>query len=116
MNSRTPTEAQRRGRRLNLLAEAHAIYASVAETGKGTEVGKKAEAARRRLEEDAGLMARIRVARLRDQAREWLGLGTNYMRAGRMDKARAYFEKIVAECPDTPQARQARGFLEGMTK
>ncbi|MEA3367409.1 MAG: tetratricopeptide repeat protein [Planctomycetota bacterium] len=114
VNSRTLTKAQRRGRRLDLLAEAHAIYARVAEMGKGTEVGKKAEAARRRLEQDAGLMVRIRRARLRDQAREWLGLGTNYMRAGRMDKARAYFEKIVAECPDTPQARQARGFLDGM--
>jgi len=116
VRERPTTEAERRARRLDLLAEAHAIYARLAETGKGTEVGKKAGAARRRLEQDAGLMVRIRRARLRDQAREWLGLGTNYMRAGRMDKARAYFEKIVAECPDTPQARQARGYLEGMTK
>ena len=61
-------------------------------------------------------MARIRRSRLRDQAREWLGLATNYMRAGRIEKAREYFEKILAECPDTPPAREARGFLDGMTK
>jgi tetratricopeptide (TPR) repeat protein len=113
---RTLSPAERDARRLDLLAEAHTIYARVAETGKGTEVGKKAEAARRRLEQDADLMVRIRRARQQDQAREWLSLGTNYMRAGRMDKAREFFEKIVAECPDTPQAREARGFLGGMSK
>jgi tetratricopeptide (TPR) repeat protein len=113
---RTLTPAERKRRRLDLLAEAHAIYVRVAEAGKGTDVGKKAAAARRRLEQDADLMARVRRAQQRDQAREWLGLGTNYMRAGRMDKAREFFERILAECPDTPQARQARGFLDGMSK
>jgi len=108
--------AGRRARRLDLLAEAHAIYVRVAEAGKGTDVGKQAEASRRRLEADADLMARIRRARLRDQARQWLSLGLNYMRAGRMDTARSWFEKVLAECPDTPQAREARGYLEGMTK
>lgn len=113
---RTLTPAERRRRRLDLLAEAHALYVRLAEQGEGTDVGKKAGAARRRLEQDPRLMARIRRARLRDQAREWLGLATNYMRAGRIDKAREYFEKILAECPDTPPAREARGFLDGMTK
>jgi len=113
---RTLTPAERRRRRLDLLAEAHALYARLAELGEGTDVGKKAAAARRRLEQDPRLMARIRRSRLRDQAREWLGLATNYMRAGRIEKAREYFEKILAECPDTPPAREARGFLDGMTK
>ncbi|MFO8012004.1 MAG: tetratricopeptide repeat protein [Phycisphaerae bacterium] len=113
---RSLSPSEREARRLDLLAEAHTIYARVAEAGKGTEVGTNAEAARRRLEQDADLMARIRRARQQDQAREWLSLGTNYMRAGRMDKAREFFQKIVAECPDTPQAREARGFLGGMSK
>jgi len=110
------TKAERQARRLDLLAEAHAVYARVAEQGQGNEVGKQAEAARRRLEQDSGLMVRIRQARAEDQAREWLGLGTNYMRAGRTDLAREYFEKILAECPDAPQAHEARGLLDGMTK
>ncbi len=113
---RSLSPSEREARRLDLLAEAHTIYARVAETGKGTEVGTNAEAARRRLEQDAELMARIRRARQQDKAREWLSLGTNYMRAGRMDKGRQFLEKVVAECPDTPEAREARGLLDGMTK
>jgi tetratricopeptide (TPR) repeat protein len=116
LDERPLTPAERAARRLELLAEAHAIYARLAETAKGTEVAKKAEAARAALEEDADLMQRIRRARARDQAREWLSLGTNYMRAGRMDRAREFLEKILAECPDTPEAREARGFLNAMKK
>jgi len=110
------TPAERAARRLELLAEAHALYARLAETAEGTEVGHKADAARRRLEQDSRLLARIRRAQTEDQAREWLGLGTNYMRAGRLDKAREYFEKVLAECPGTPQAREARGYLDDMSE
>ncbi len=116
VDRRPLTEAERRARRLDLLAEAHAIYNRVAEEGPGTDVGKEAEAARRRLEADARLMARIRRARAQEQARQWLGLGLNYMRAGHMDKARAWFRKVLDECPDTAQAREARGYLEGMSE
>jgi len=116
IGQRPLTGPERAARRLDLLAEVHAIYVRVAEAGKGTEVGTRARAARARLEQDAPLMARIRQVRAEGRAQEWLGLGTNYMRAGRMDKARAFFEKILAECPNTPQAREAKGYLDGMTK
>ena len=116
VGQRSLTPAEREARRLDLLAEAHAIYARVAEAGKGTEVAAKAEAALRRLEKDPRLMARVRREQQRDQAREWFSLATNYMRAGRMDKAREFLKKILAECPDTPQAREARGYLDGMTE
>jgi len=116
VRKRPLTPAERAGRRLELLAEAHAIYARLAETGKGTEVGQRADAARKRLEKDAELLKRIRRTQAEDQAREWLDLGTNYMRAGHMDKAREYFKKVLDECPDTPQAREARGYLDGMSE
>jgi len=116
VTERPLTEAERRQRRLDCLAQAYEIYVRVAGSGEGTDVGKKAEAARLRLEQDADLMVRIRQARAEDQAQGWLSLGLNYMRAGRIDTARSYFEKIVAECPGTPQAREARGMLDGMVK
>ncbi|MBL7141055.1 MAG: hypothetical protein ISS74_09115 [Planctomycetes bacterium] len=116
VTDRSLTETERRERRLDCLVQAYEIYAFVAKSGEGTDVGKKAEAARLRLEQDADLMVRIRQARAEDQAQEWLSLGLNYLRAGRFDTARSYFEKIVAECPDTPQAREARGMLDGMAK
>ena len=116
VGTRPLSDEERAARRLDLLAEAHAIYVRVAKTGQGTPVGKQAQAARARLEQDKDLMGRIRAARAEDQAREWLGLGTNYMRAGRLEKARSFFEKILAECPKTPQAREAKGYLDGMAK
>ena len=116
MIERPLSEAERRERRIDRLAQAYDIYAFVARSGKGTDTGKKAGAAQARLEQDAAVMARIRKAQAEDQAQGWLSLAVNYMRAGRLDTARSYFEKIIAECPDTPQAREARGMLDGMAK
>jgi len=110
------SEAERRERRFECLAQAYGIYASVAKSGEGTDAGKKASVARARLEQDADLMARIHKAQAEDQAQGWLSLGINYLRAGRADTARSYFEKIIAACPDTPQAREARGMLDAMAE
>lgn len=108
----TPT--QRREARIAKLLQAYEIYGRLAREGKGTAPAIQADAARRRLEQDAGVMARLRSARAEKQAKEWLSLATNYFRAGRFDSARAYCTKILAECPKTPQADQAKALLEGM--
>ena len=111
---KTTTPKQRREARIARLLEAYEIYGRLAKQGSGTEAGIKADAARRRLEQNADLMARIRVAQTEKQAREWLGLATNYFRAGRFDSARQYCNKILSECPKTPQAADAKALLEGM--
>jgi len=114
VTTKTLTPNQRREARIAKLLEAYEIYGRLAKRGAGTETGIKAGAARRRLEQDADLMARIRGARAEKQAREWLGLATNYLRAGRLDSARQYCRKILSECPKTPQAADAKALLEGM--
>lgn len=108
------TEKERRAARIEKLAAAYDIYCRVAKKGAGTEPGRKADEARRRLEQDADLLARIRLAQRTDQAKEWLSLANNYFRAGRFDSAREYCKKIIAECPDTPQAVDARLLLKGI--
>ena len=111
---KTMTPEERREERIAKLLEAYEIYGRLARDGAGTKPGIKAEAARRRLEQDADLIGRIRDAQAEKQAREWLGLATNYFRAGRLDSAREYCTKILSECPKTPQAAEAKALLDGM--
>jgi len=108
------TPNQRREARIAKLLEAYEIYGRLAKQGAGTDPGTKAAAARRRLEQDADLMPRIRAAQSEKRAKEWLGLATNYLRAGRLDSARQYCKKILSECPKTPQAAEAKSLLDGM--
>jgi hypothetical protein len=86
----------------------------VAAQGSDTEPGKKAAEAKARLEKDAGLMAGIAAAQSERKAREWLGLAESLYKAGRADAARDYCTRILKECPQTPQAADARALLERM--
>lgn len=114
VTTKAMTPNQRREARIAKLLEAYEIYGRIAREGAGTEPGIKAAAARRRLEGDAGVMARIQGARVEKKAKEWLGLANNYFRAGRFDSARQYCTKILSEYPKTPQADEAKALLEGM--
>lgn len=108
------TAAERRAARIEKLAEAYEIYGRVAQEGADTDPGRKAAAARERLEKDAALMARIKRAQAAEEAREWLGLANNYFRAGRFESAKQYCMKILSEFPKTPQAAEAKRLLEAM--
>jgi tetratricopeptide (TPR) repeat protein len=113
----TPTEMtdeERRAARLEKLLEAYALYERIVCQGAATESGREADAAMKRLQADAALAARLREVQAQRQAREWLDLAINYLRAGRADLAREYLEKIVKAYPDSPQADEARAFLKDL--
>ena len=103
---------ERRTARLNLLLDAYEAYGRIVQLGGDTEAAKKAAAARARLEKDADLMARIKQVQADRKAKELLGLADGYFRAGRLDLARQYCTKIIAECPGTQQAADAKALLE----
>jgi len=107
-------EAERRAARIQKLLDAYGIYSAVAAQGAGTEPGARAAAAMARLEKDAALMSSLRDAQAERKAREWLGLADGFYKAGRIDTAREYCTKILAECPQTPQAADAKALLERM--
>ena len=108
------TEAARRAARLEKLLEAYALYERIVRQGAATETGREADAAMKRLQEDAAFADRLREVQAERQAREWLDLAVNYLRGGRLDLAREYFEKILGAYPDSPQAAEARAFLEDL--
>jgi tetratricopeptide (TPR) repeat protein len=41
-----------------------------------------------------------------------LGLGKCFFNSGELERARQYLEDVVATAPDSPQAAEARRFLE----
>jgi tetratricopeptide (TPR) repeat protein len=106
------TAAERRAAYLERLQEVYDAYGRIAQQGGDTEPGKKAAAARVRLEKDADLMARLKTAQGDRKAREYMGLAEAYFRAGRMDLARQQCQKILAEFPQSPQAAAAKDLLD----
>jgi len=108
------TDEEREAARLQKLLEAYALYERIVRQGAATESGREAGAAMNRLQEDAAFADRLREVQAERQAREWLDLAVNYLRGGRLDLARKYFEKILGAYPDSPQAAEARAFLEDL--
>ena len=106
------SEKERQAARIERLLDAYEIYGRIVKQGGDTEPGKKAAAARERLEKDADLMARIRFFQTERKAKELLGLADGYFRNGRMDLARQYYAKVVSDYPQTQQAADARAALE----
>ena len=109
------TADQRRAQRIKKISEAYDIYERIVRQAPDTDLGKEAARALKRLLKDETLAARIAEERLREKAREWFNLASNYYRAGRPDIAKEYCRKILAECPAAPQAPQARAMLDSMT-
>ena len=112
VTTKTMTAAERRAAYLERLQEAYDAYGRIAQQGGDTEPGKKAAAARARLEKDADLMARLKTAQGDRKAREYMGLADAYFRAGRMDLARQQCQKVLAEYPQSPQAAAAKDLLD----
>ncbi len=110
------TSEQRREVRVAKLKEAWELYERVVRLGVSTEPGQAAVKALKRLAKDEALADQIEAARCEEKARGWLSLASNYYRAGRMDLAKDYCRKILAECPRTPQAEPAKAMLESITK
>ena len=67
-----------------------------------------------RLRKDAAVAERLAKVEAERRAREWMGLATNYFKAGRLDLARQYSEKIIASYPNSPEAAEARDLLEAL--
>jgi tetratricopeptide (TPR) repeat protein len=109
-----PTPAERQAARIARLLEAYDLYGRIVAQGADTGPGKKAAAARARLEKDADLMARLELAKAERKARELLSLAENYYRAGRFDSAREYCRKVISTYPQTVQASDAKTLLERM--
>lgn len=116
VSPRMMTPEERRAARIKKLAKAYAIYKRIVRHAGETELGKEAADALKRLAADEGLAEQIRKQRLREKARQWLGLATNYYRAGRTDLAEDYCRKIIEEAPSSPQAQEARAMLESITR
>ncbi len=110
------TAKERREARIRKLAQAHAIYERIVRQAGDTKLGEESARALKRLAADEELAEHIRNLRLREKARQWMSLATNYYRAGRPDLAEGYCRKILDEAPGSPQAKEARAMLESITK
>ena len=108
------TPEERQAKRLEKKVEAYALYARVVRQGGGTEPAKAAAEAMERLRKEAAVAERLAKVEAERQAREWMGLATNYFKAGRLDLARQYSEKIIASYPNSPEAAEARDLLEAL--
>ena len=108
------TPEERQAKRLEKLVEAYALYDRIVRQGGETEPAKAAAEAMARLRKDAALAARLAKVGAERQAREWMGLATNYFKAGRFDLARQYSEKVIASYPNSPEAEEARDLLEAL--
>jgi tetratricopeptide (TPR) repeat protein len=114
VKSREMTEAERKVARMDLLGQAYEIYGRIAQQGGDTDPGRKAAAARSRLEKDAELVARIKAVDADAKARSLMKLADGYFGAGRLDLARQYCTKVIAEYPQSQQAADARALLARM--
>jgi tetratricopeptide (TPR) repeat protein len=108
------TPEARQAKRLEKLVEAYALYDRIVRQGGETEPAKAAAEAMERLRKDAAVAERLAKVRAERQAREWMGLATNYFKAGRLDLARQYSEKVIASYPNSPEAEDARDLLEAL--
>jgi len=108
------TPEERQAKRLEKKVEAYALYDRIVRQGGETAPAKAAAEALERLRKDAAVAERLAKGRAERQAREWLGLATNYFKAGRLDLARRYCEKILASHPNAPEAAEARDLLEAL--
>jgi len=108
------TPEERQAKRLEKLVEAYALYDRIVRQGGETKPAKAAAEAMERLRKDAAVAERLAKVRAERQAREWMGLATNYFKAGRLDLARQYSEKVIASYPDAPEAEEARDLLEAL--
>jgi len=108
------TPKERQAKRLEKKVEAYALYERIVRQGGETEPAKAAAEAMERLRKDAAVGERLAKVEAERQAREWMGLATNYFKAGRLDLARQYSEKVIASYPDAPEAEEARDLLEAL--
>ena len=108
------TPEERQAKRLEKLVEAYALYDRIVRQGGETEPAKAAAEAMARLRKDAALAERLAKVEAERQAREWMGLATNYFKAGRLDLARRYCQKVIASYPNAPEAEEARDLLEAL--
>jgi tetratricopeptide (TPR) repeat protein len=108
------TPEERQAKRLEKLVEAYALYDRIVRQGGETEPAKAAAEAMERLRKDAPVAERLAKVGAERQAREWMGLATNYFKAGRFDLARQYSEKVIASYPNSPEAEEARDLLEAL--
>ena len=108
------TPEERQAKRLEKKVEAYALYDRIVRQGGETEPAKAAAEAMARLRKDTAVAARLAKVGAERQAREWMGLATNYFKAGRLDLPRQYSEKIIASYPNSPEAEEARDLLEAL--
>jgi tetratricopeptide (TPR) repeat protein len=108
------TPEERQAKRLEKKVEAYALYDRIVRQGGETEPAKAAAEAMARLRKDAAVAERLAKVEAERQAREWMGLATNYFKAGRLDLARQYSEKVIASYPNAPEAEEARDLLEAL--
>ena len=111
---KTLTDKERQALRISRLADAYDAYGRIVDQGGATDPAKAAAAARARLQQDKDFMAHMAQVQVERKAREYLGLAQNYFKAGLTDRAREYCQKILSECPQAPQAADARALLDSM--
>jgi tetratricopeptide (TPR) repeat protein len=108
------TPEARQAKRLEKLVEAYALYDRIVRQGGETVPAKAAAEAMARLRKEAAVAERLAKVEAERRAREWMGLATNYFKAGRLDLARQYSEKVIASYPNSPEAGEARDLLEAL--
>jgi outer membrane protein assembly factor BamD (BamD/ComL family) len=108
------TPEERQAKRIEKLVEAYALYDRIVRQGGETVPAKAAAEAMARLRKEAAVAERLAKVEAERRAREWMGLATNYFKAGRLDLARQYSEKVIASYPNSPEAGEARDLLEAL--
>jgi tetratricopeptide (TPR) repeat protein len=96
-------------------AAALKAYKSIVKDFNGTTTARKAKKRVSDIVSDEELMASIRRAESERKAERWLSTARLLAANGAANDAARYYRRILKECPDTDQARQARKELKKIT-
>lgn len=88
--------------------DAKHIYEEVVKEHEDTDAAKEAKRRIRRIERDQGIRKKIAERRARDQAVRWLDLGDRFAAIELYDEARAHYERLIEEHPDTTAAQRGQ--------
>ena len=95
---------------------ARRAYEQVVEEYEDTAAGREAKRRLERIEDDAGIQRTIAERRARDEAERWFDLADRFAAVKLYDEARTYYEKLVAEHPDTEFASRAKQRLSKLPR
>lgn len=88
------------------------LYREVIDSFPDSPAAQAAEEAIERINSNAKIQSAIQAARATEQAERWLDLGDRFARVEMVGPARQYYERVIAEYPDSDAAAKARERIE----